>query len=323
MGTWRIQNLVACADRLHRQLWEASDPTKPSDSLDRTLQGIGHEAAGHAATVDRLAREAGAQVIHLPRPSLQAYGWMRWLGASPRHPGDQADSLRRLRRIGEQCGEALCWAELKPMRVLLRSRRHPPHFELQVNALFVSAPDDVLEAVYQRGRGQARPMEMDLLDDYARGADALSLHRAMRGEALPEDAKAEEEVAPPADRRPAAGDAPLGRHQDLRAVFHRVNQQYFQGRLDQPHLRWSQGLNRTHLGHYRPLEDELQVSARLDRRDVPAEVLDFLMFHELLHKVLGISTAGGRRRSHTPAFRAAEALFPRRQQVERWLRRHL
>lgn len=338
-ATWRIQNLVACADRLHRRFWEASDPVRDGGSTAAALGSIAEEAAEHVATVNRLAQEAGARVSQLPAPSLQAYGWMFWLCADPEHPGAQTDSLRRLRRIGRQVGEPLCWAELKPMRVLLRSKRRPPHFELQVNGLFIGAPDEVLEAVYQRGRGQARPLEVDRIDDYARGAIAQALHLAMHGEGWlndkpveggPASSSGESEAqasapggGPDAAQAPAAGEAPLGRYHDLRAVFQRVNQRYFQGRLAQPRLRWSQGLNRRHLGHYRPLEDELQVSALLDRRDVPAEVLDFLMFHELLHKVLGISTAGGRRRSHTPAFRAAEARFPHRERVERWLRRHL
>lgn len=350
--TWRIQNLVACADRLHRRFWEASDPVRDGGGTAAALGSIAEEAAEHVATVNRLAQEAGARVGQLPAPSLQAYGWMFWLCADPEHPGAQIDSLRRLRRIGRQVGEPLCWAELKPMRVLLRSKRRPPHFELQVNGLFIGAPDDVLEAVYQRGRGQARPLEVDRIDDYARSGMAQALHLVMLADRPPVGPEAERaappqsgpsETSPPLPPDVAAvegftlppdvaaalnvvrqeTEAPLGRYHDLRAVFHRVNQRYFQGRLAQPRLRWSKQLNRTHLGHYRPLEDELQVSAILDRRDVPDEVLDYLMFHELLHKALGIHTSGGRRRSHTPAFRAAEASFPQYDRVQRWLRRHL
>lgn len=364
-ATWRIQNLVACADHLHRRLWEASDPAPVGGGAAAALGAIADEAAEHVATVDRLAREAGALVTQLPTPSLQAYGWMFWLCADPEHPGAQTDSLRRLRRIGRELGEPLSRAELKPMRVLLRSKRRPAHFELQVNGLFIGAPDEVLEAVYQRGRGRARPLDVDRIDDYARGPVAQALHQAMCAVSLAENLAAgragplapgtegptagattearagsavqDRTAASPAagtgadapgklsgaDRPPAAGEAPLGRYHDLRAVFHRVNQHFFQGHLAQPRLRWSSKLNRTHLGHYRPLEDELQVSAILDRRDVPPEVLDYLMFHELLHKALGISTTGGRRRSHTPAFRAAEAQFPHYDRVQRWLRRHL
>ncbi len=46
-------------------------------------------------------------------------------------------------------------------------------------------------------------------------------------------------------------------------------------------------------------------------RSVPAYAVDFVMYHELLHKQLGVKVVNGRRYAHTPAFREAELAFKR------------
>ncbi len=51
------------------------------------------------------------------------------------------------------------------------------------------------------------------------------------------------------------------------------------------------------------------ISRTLDYADVPAFVIDFVMYHELLHKKLGVAWRNGRRAVHTPAFRREENRF--------------
>ncbi len=55
----------------------------------------------------------------------------------------------------------------------------------------------------------------------------------------------------------------------------------------------------------------VMLSVSLDDPSVPAFVVDFVMYHELLHKKHGVTLANGRRMAHTPAFRADELLFAR------------
>lgn len=304
--TWRVSNLVSCADAVHEWLWQASRPDASVAERQTALDRSAERAAADVATVLALARDAGAEVADLPEPSRHAFGWLAWLARSADHPRRQVEALSGLRRAAEHQGGNLCWAAVKPMKSLLRGKGRPPHFELQAHIVFVGASDEVLRAAYERGRGQARPREMDLIDAYTASPEALAIYGAF----------AEGLQAEPAVQA-------RGRNQDLAAVFTRVNQAFFSGRLAPPVLTWSTMETRRKLGHYKPLTDELQLSRVLDRPDVPAEVLDFVMYHELLHKAIGVDTKDGRRRAHTSLFRAAEARFPHRDRVERWLRRHL
>ena len=59
------------------------------------------------------------------------------------------------------------------------------------------------------------------------------------------------------------------------------------------------------------VRDTVMVSSSLDSADAPEFVVDFILYHELLHKKLGVSWRNGRAMAHTTAFRQAERLFPR------------
>lgn len=305
-GVWRVSHLVGRADEVHAWLWQASRLDLPAPDRQSALDRSAERAATDVAIVQDLARRDGASAADLPDPSRQAFSWLAWLARDGDHVRRHVAALSGLRRAAERQGGHLCQAAIKPMRSLLRGKGRPPHFELQAHVIFVGADDAVLTAAFERGRGQARAREVDLIDAYARSPEAMAIHVAVVDALRPE---------PAAQAR--------GRHQDLALVFERVNQHFFAGRVAAPTLQWSAQLARRKLGHYRPMTDELQVSQALDRADVPAEVLDFIMYHELLHKVIGVDTKNGRRRSHTATFRLAEGRFPYRERVERWFRRHL
>ncbi|MCZ7644115.1 MAG: hypothetical protein M5U26_02355 [Planctomycetota bacterium] len=101
-----------------------------------------------------------------------------------------------------------------------------------------------------------------------------------------------------------------GRFRSLEESFARVNARYFEGRLARPRLCWSPGRSRRVLGSYDPESDRLIVSRLFDSPRVPLFVLDYLMYHELLHKHLGIGRRpDGKRCMHGPEFRRLERRY--------------
>ena len=105
----------------------------------------------------------------------------------------------------------------------------------------------------------------------------------------------------------------------LEASFHRVNEKYFYGRLDVPNLRWGQKSVRQ-LGLYEYQSDRITISSILKGQ---GEVLDFIMYHELLHKDEGFEDRGGRCHYHTPAFKKRERMFERYEEVQKEIKRIL
>ena len=108
-----------------------------------------------------------------------------------------------------------------------------------------------------------------------------------------------------------AEECTAGVHHDLQASFDRVNGRYFGGHLVCPRLTWSLTFTGRKFGHYDPIRDMVMISSTLDLADVPVFVVDFIMYHELLHKKLGVNWRNGRRAVHTPEFNAEEKLFER------------
>ena len=120
----------------------------------------------------------------------------------------------------------------------------------------------------------------------------------------------------------AGGDeTAAGAFHDLAAAFDRVNAAYFAGRMPRPRLTWSRTLTMRKFGHHDAVHDTVMVSATLDAADVPGFLVDFVVYHELLHKELGVTWRNGQRRAHTPAFRRAEKRFARHADAEALLRR--
>ncbi|HOD81854.1 MAG: hypothetical protein BWX88_02064 [Planctomycetes bacterium ADurb.Bin126] len=100
-----------------------------------------------------------------------------------------------------------------------------------------------------------------------------------------------------------------GLHHDLAASFERVNAEYFAGRLARPRLTWSGVPTRRKLGHYDRAHDTVMVSSALDAPRVPGCAVDFIMYHELLHKAQDNGRSDSRRIVHDAKFQRDEKRF--------------
>jgi predicted metal-dependent hydrolase len=87
--------------------------------------------------------------------------------------------------------------------------------------------------------------------------------------------------------------------------------------MPKPTLSWNRTLTARKFGHYQPSRDTVMISVTLDDPGVPDYVVDFVVYHELLHKKYGSMNVNGRRLSHSPAFRAEERRFADYHEAER------
>lgn len=105
-------------------------------------------------------------------------------------------------------------------------------------------------------------------------------------------------------------------HPTLKDSFDRVNNAMFAGMMDTPNLRLSNGVNL--LGTYEYSTDTVTISEILLTDE---ELLDYVMYHELLHKKHQFSANAGRVRHHSKAFREDERKFPNAERLEEDLQR--
>lgn len=102
---------------------------------------------------------------------------------------------------------------------------------------------------------------------------------------------------------------PKGKHYDLDRLFETINFRYFHGLMMKPRLGWSPGASRTLLGHYDASHNAIVLSRVLDRAETPRLVVEYVMFHEMLHLRFPAEYTGTRRRVHTREFKQAERQF--------------
>ncbi len=114
-----------------------------------------------------------------------------------------------------------------------------------------------------------------------------------------------------------------GKYHQLNPLFARLNRLYFGDRVRIRHLSWSPRKSRRVLGHYDPAHQAIIVNRRLDHSKVPRFVVEFVLFHEMLHAFMGERRCGGRNHFHHAAFREAERQFPEYDRAKAFIEREL
>ncbi len=138
------------------------------------------------------------------------------------------------------------------------------------------------------------------------------------------NAYAERLAPPPATSTPAdlSHYTGRGRYFDLDTLFDDLNRDFFNGKLPKPHLGWSRNNSTTRLGFYDADRKLIVVSQNLDGRKVPAYVVRYILYHEMLHVAIPVERVNGRRRIHPPHFKALEQAYPDYERARQWLQKH-
>ncbi len=113
--------------------------------------------------------------------------------------------------------------------------------------------------------------------------------------------------------------AAAGETYDLEAIFDQLNRDYFRGSIPRQVLTWSARKTYHILGHHDATHETIAISRSLDSAAVPKYVVEYVLFHEMLHIYHPTIHHNGRRYNHTPAFRRDEEKFAYFHQAEKWI----
>ncbi|MBS3102299.1 hypothetical protein J4458_02530 [Candidatus Woesearchaeota archaeon] len=92
----------------------------------------------------------------------------------------------------------------------------------------------------------------------------------------------------------------------LEESFNKVNEKYFFGLLERPNLVWG-NFSLRKLGHYEYGSDTISISRVFRNSDM--DILDYVMYHEMLHKKHKFNSKGMRNFHHTKEFKSSEKKF--------------
>lgn len=114
-----------------------------------------------------------------------------------------------------------------------------------------------------------------------------------------------------------------GRYHDLQVHYEDVNRACFGGTV-QADITWGRdsgpGKRRSiRFGSYYEQHRLIRIHPALDQAFVPSFFVRYIVFHEMLHACIGITTsASGRRRIHTPEFKRMEQAYPDYKRAIAW-----
>ena len=115
--------------------------------------------------------------------------------------------------------------------------------------------------------------------------------------------------------------SPRGHFYDLDMIFEELNMRFFHGLMARPRMSWSQLRTRRILGHYDPAHNAIIISRIFDHPAVPRFVLEYIVYHEMLHLKHPVKLRGSRRCVHPAEFQAEEKLFPQGREAVAFLKR--
>lgn len=272
-------------------------------------QAVQHQLQQTLAQIQAFCLQEQIHPTQLTERSRKIYGWMQFLQVEANFQA-HLSATRRLQQgliagaevvgINPPSGVTI---ELINMAGLYRYRPSPTQGRLQIHEGFIAAGDRVLEA---------------LVDLVLTGKSAAN-QALIRSFAL---SPAFSTVLRELDRLPGATpNLAQGKAYNLESIFMVVNREYFKGSMLPPQLCWNRCFTVRKFAHYEPARDRIVVSLTLDDPQIPAYVVEFVMYHELLHKHHGDRWSQGRLLSHSPAFRRDERQFKQYDQAQAWLTR--
>jgi len=298
--TVKLTRVVSTVNVLSARLWAVRDRLLNDE---RVFAAVRDELAASARRVEELCAAAGADPSMLDGRTRPAYCWLKFLSEGKRLE-DHLLALRSaraaaIRHLPRQRHE-IHFLAMSAMWKMDRTRTATRH---RFHEGFIACPEPFWDDLFKALGANRR-------DEFGRMLTATTTEEPFQEVSCELESYAE-----------PGKEHSQGRHYDLDSVFARVNSAYFGGQMQRPVLTWSRRLTSRMFGYYRFANDRLMASQSLDDPSVPEFVVDFIMYHELLHKRLGhLEAASDRRRFHTPAFRAEERRFQEFEEATVFLR---
>jgi len=246
--------------------------------------------------IEKLCLNQQATPTNLTRSSRKIYSWMKFL-TDEHNLKLHLTSTFRVQQIAKQIlgthgQESIkLMIEFTNLELLYKGNKSSDVVNIIINEGFINASDEVLQALVKStlfGRSQDNTR---LIRSFANSEEYSNV-------LLELDLIAE-----------VNAEKPQGNFYNLNELFDKLNREYFATTLAKPRLAWSQINTYRKFGHYEPARDRVVISLTLDNANIPEFVIEFVLYHELLHKYHGTKWVQGKRMVHTKEFRVSESKF--------------
>ncbi len=309
----RITNIVSNARQINQQV-NSLALTKllgsNSKPISEDIQSIQQQLLDVIADVNQVCMKNKATPEDLPTPSFRAYQWMKFLSQRKWllvHTSAAFAYYELLAKIFPVIPKRSYASKIQIdsyySGYLFRNKQKNGKVFLEINEGFISAPNEIKRVILEAALKRRTAKRIKTIKAYTSNEAYVQIQASLQ------------------NNRGANKLAGQGKHYNLVELYARLNRDYFQGKLEQPRLLWSTRSSVRRLGTYQPESDTITISKRLDNHDIPQYLVEFVLYHEMLHKKIGLREVNGRRYAHTSEFRKAEKQFAYYQEAEKFIKK--
>lgn len=290
MAKFRITNIIKQQSLINQMIFQQAKTDQLIFSRLQTVLKL------QVMEIDEICRKNQLIPADLPAPSRAVYAWMQFLideNNLYRHCKvvRRALELAEIIAFSQSSKSSSLLIELVNFSAVYKAKITPQLTHIQLSEGFINAEDNEIQSVMESILIKKTPETKSLIRRFA-STEAYSeviLELDLIAQVFSENAQ--------------------GCYYDLEELFTTVSQEYLDSSFVKPRLCWNPILTKRKLGHYERARDRVVLSPTLDRKEVPKFVVEFVLYHELLHKYHGIEWLNDKRMVHTPAFRRSEKKF--------------
>ena len=311
--TVRVSNLLPFCRQVQEELHKLSmQPSiENTNGFDEySIRPILEKIRRKVKRLKNALKKKGIPPARLPLPSYRAYLWLNFLGeeaqlrqhlvAMREYQSIAQEVLQNPAGIGRLLNPVL-EINIFCLPYIYQTKKQGGKTQLSIHEALINAPRKVKIDLALAALKGSKPALRDIRK-YCSSREYYQMENLIRG------------------NQQAQGSSPRGKQVDLGQVFEKVNREYFRGQLEQPQLSWSVKRSYRRLGTYSAQLDQVTVSRTLDNMVIPSYVIEYIMFHELLHKKVGVQRANSGKRNHTKAFKELEKQFEYYEEANQYLK---
>ena len=309
----RIYNLVSSARQINKDIDALVLKNSAEELIPLSEENIDNLHEHVQALIEKtvhLCKKHGGAPEDLPTPSFRAYQWLKFLSQREQlllHISATKEFycllLEAFPKVKINNLPAKIQIECYHSGYLFRNRQKEGKIYLEINEGFISAPREIKETILKAALKRRTTTRLKVIKSYTATPTYTQIHTSLQNNS---------------GANKLAGN---GRVYNLAQLFTEINRQYFDSQLEQPRLVWSSRKSIRRLGTYQPDSDTITISKRLDSKDIPHYLIAYVMYHEMLHKKIGLKEVNGRRYAHTKAFKDAEKQFQYYLEAENFIKK--
>ena len=300
----KISKVLSFCNSIQNNINEFSHRYPDQKLIKELSLSIGNEII----RIENKIESQSLSIQDLSQKTFKAYQWLKFLYEE----NNLTTHIKTHQMLSERIGSLKHkkWGKRKIVEIVIyfisplysvQTNNHS--LRLSLHEGFVGAPDHILDSITNVIFNGKISEDVRLLREYSEGQMFRRISRKANKSNFKDN-----------------GAGAKGEHFDLDEVFDKVKKKYFEDINSKPRLIWNKQITKRKLGHYNADTDTIMISIALDKDETPDFLIEYVMYHELLHKQIGFIHKNHKRYAHTPEFHVAEKEFDKYAQVKAYLK---